>query len=287
MRILVTGATGFIGNHVVSRLLEEGHQVVATSYHAEAATRHHWFPHVEYCPHDLNATPATLIDRIGVPDTLIHLSWPGLPDYRGLFNIENNLPASYTLIKALLERGLSRCVVVGTCLEYGLQNGCLHEGCDTRPTLPYAVAKNSLREFLQQLFAGYPADLKWLRLFYMHGPGQAPSSLLSLLDQALDRGDHSFNMSGGEQLRDYLPVETVAQYIAAITLQDRVSGIINCCSGTPISIRRLVEQHLEKSHRSITLKFGHYPYPDYEPMAFWGDRTKLDTAIGPLPTLSP
>ena len=99
------------------------------------------------------------------------------------------------------------------------------------------------------------------------------------LDRALEKGETVFNMSGGEQLRDYLPVEKVAEYLVKIAIQNQVSGLINCCSGSPISIRKLVENYLEKKQKSIHLNLGYYPYPDYEPMAFWGDDKKLKAAL--------
>jgi dTDP-6-deoxy-L-talose 4-dehydrogenase (NAD+) len=121
--------------------------------------------------------------------------------------------------------------------------------------------------------------LKWVRLFYIYGEGQSEQSLLSQLENAIRKGKKRFNMSGGEQLRDYLPVERVAEYIVKIAVQSRVKGIINCCSGDPISIRKLVEDYLEKQQKSIHLNLGHYSYPDYEPMAFWGCDKKLQTVL--------
>jgi dTDP-6-deoxy-L-talose 4-dehydrogenase (NAD+) len=86
-------------------------------------------------------------------------------------------------------------------------------------------------------------------------------------------------MSGGEQLRDYLPVEEVARQIVRLAMARRDIGIVNICSGKPISVRRLVEQWLCERNWQIELKLGYYPYPDYEPMAFWGDRTRLDANL--------
>ena len=86
-------------------------------------------------------------------------------------------------------------------------------------------------------------------------------------------------MSGGEQLRDYLPVEKVAEYIVKISLQDKIGGVINCCSGEPIPIRKLVENYLIEKNKNIKLNLGYYPYPEYEPMAFWGDTNKLNKVI--------
>ena len=151
----------------------------------------------------------------------------------------------------------------------------LSENMIPAPANQYAIAKDALRQKLEQLRQQVPFDFKWIRLFYMYGPGQNSNSLLSQLQTALDKKAESFNMSGGEQVRDYLPVEKVAQYIVTIATQQRTTGIINCCSGEPISVKQLVENYLKEKNASIQLNLGFYPYTDYEPMAFWGDNAKL------------
>jgi dTDP-6-deoxy-L-talose 4-dehydrogenase (NAD+) len=90
-------------------------------------------------------------------------------------------------------------------------------------------------------------------------------------------------MSGGEQLRDYLPVVEVARLLVSLALNGRDNGIINICSGEPISVRRLVESWIAANGWSIELNLGHYPYPTFEPMAFWGDRRKLAACIEESP----
>jgi dTDP-6-deoxy-L-talose 4-dehydrogenase (NAD+) len=109
----------------------------------------------------------------------------------------------------------------------------------------------------------------------MYGKGQNPASLFAQLERALERGDEEFPMSGGEQLRDYLPVEQVADALVRLIEHPACDGIINICSGKPVSVRRLVEEFLKAKGKNIRLKLGHYPYPDYEPLAFWGGRTRL------------
>ena len=113
----------------------------------------------------------------------------------------------------------------------------------------------------------------------MYGKGQNPKSIIPQLELALENNDETFNISGGEQLRDYLPVKKVAEYIVKISLQNKINGIINCCSGEPISIRKLVENYLKLRNKKIKLNLGYYPYPDYVPMAFWGDNTKLKSIL--------
>lgn len=111
-----------------------------------------------------------------------------------------------------------------------------------------------------------------------YGEGQSPKSLLPQLDAAIARGDEEFPMSGGEQLRDYLPVEKVAEYVCRIALYD-VDGVVNCCSGRMISARRLVEERVAERGSAIRLKLGVYGYPGYEGMAFRGDVSRLHEVI--------
>ncbi len=213
------------------------------------------------------------------PDLLIHLAWQGLPNYKSLFHFENNLPVHYSFLKNMVVHGLKNIVVTGTCFEYGMKEGCLSEDMITDPQNPYALAKDTLRKFLFELKKKHPFDCRWIRLFYMYGEGQNANSLLSQLQAALQNGDKEFNMSGGEQERDYLPIEKVAEYIVTIALQDNISGVINCCSGQPIKVKQLVENYLKDNKQEIKLNLGYYPYADYEAMSFWGDDTKLKKII--------
>lgn len=280
MRVLVTGATGFVGTHVVRELLARNCDVVATAKEAGEAEGCEWIDDVDFVPCDLSGGCGPGSALRGDVDALIHLAWGGLPDYRGLLHLEQNLPMSYAFVKAMLEAGLRRLVAVGTCLEYGLRNGCLHEDVDPRPVTAYGLAKDTLRRSIDVLATVHDFRFSWVRLFYMYGPGQHPNSLLSQLDAALARGERTFDMSGGEQLRDYLPVSKVAEYLVSVALHPRATGIVNCCSGRPISVRRLVEEHVASRGAAIQLNLGHYPYPDYEPMAFWGDRRRLEAILG-------
>lgn len=269
MKILVTGATGFVGRYVVESLLARGCNVITTSRKEDVAIP------CRHIPADLNEPGISWFERFERPHAVIHLAWEGLPNYNELFHIERNLPTSYYFLKNLVESGCKNINVIGTCFEYGLQEGCLSEDLIPKPNTAYGIAKNTLRLFLEEIKKKHDFFLKWIRLFYMHGQGQSKSSILELLKFALERDDKVFNMSGGEQLRDYLPVETIAENIVEISLQNEVQGIINNGSGKPISIRRLVEEYIKQSGKTIQLNLGHYPYTTYEPHAFWADVEKL------------
>jgi dTDP-6-deoxy-L-talose 4-dehydrogenase (NAD+) len=272
MRVIVTGGTGFIGNYVINTLLQKNIKVTVTGKSIEKAKRTSWFTKVEFITLDLHLPqPESVFKKIASHDKLIHLVWSNLPNYKDLFHFEENLMPQYFFIKKIVELGLKDITVTGTCFEYGMHNGCLSPNMPSDPQNPYALAKDTLRKFLLILQKENAFMLKWVRLFYMYGEGQSNKSILSQLDLAIENEDKVFNLSGGEQLRDYLPVEEVGRKIADICLHETFDGIINCCSGTPISIRSLVENHLAKHNKNILLNFGYHPYPDYEPMAFWGE----------------
>lgn len=277
MRVLVTGATGFIGNHIVQKLLENDDiEVIATSRNIERARNFDWFEKVTYIEYDLNDNlDEDLYSYFKKPDVLIHLAWEGLPNYKDLIHLDKNLQINYGFIRNLISNGLNDVTITGTCFEYGMIDGCLNEDLHTKPGNSYSLAKDCLRKMLEEIKKEKEISLKWVRLFYMYGEGQSEKSILSLVDRAIKNEEKVFNMSGGEQLRDYLPVRKVVENIISIMNQNEYQGIINCCSGTPISIRKLVENHLKLRNYNMELNLGYYDYPDYEPMAFWGDNTKL------------
>jgi dTDP-6-deoxy-L-talose 4-dehydrogenase (NAD+) len=282
LKIVVTGATGFIGNHLIKELLKDmNNEVIATSRDTEKAKKYEWFTKVKYISYDLDSLEEiNLFEYFDKPDRVIHLAWDGLPNYNDLIHIEKNLFNNYQFIKNLVANGLKDITITGTCFEYGLINGCLSEDIQTNPSNSYAIAKDNLRKFIEELKKQFEFNYKWIRLFYMYGEGQGEKSLIALLDKAIQNAEKEFNMSSGEQLRDYLHVQKVASYISKIVLQNQIDNqIINCCSGKPISIRKFVENYLDEKSYSMKLHLGYYPYPSYEPMAFWGDNTKLKKVL--------
>ena len=280
-KILVTGATGFIGNYVIEVLLKHKYEVIATSSSIATAQSKAWFGKVKYIPFNFQDFDSEInyYEFFDQPTALIHLAWEGLPNYKAAFHMEENLPRHFALLNNFIEHGLTDITVTGTCFEYGMQEGRLSESLVTKPANAYANAKDLLRKQLEELHTVKVFNFKWIRLFYMYGIGQSPNSLFSQLDKALERSDAIFNMSGGEQERDYLQVEQVAQYITKIALQNNITGIINCCSGLPVTVKTIVEKYLEKKEKHIQLNLGYYPYADYEPMRFWGDNTKINKII--------
>jgi len=277
VRIGVTGSTGFIGRYLVAELDRRRIQATLQSRSAHNPSgRDSLHTRAAF---DLHSPPTDAYQLMGEPDTLLHLAWSGLPNYKSAHHVEQELPAQYEFLKALIGAGVQNLVVAGTCFEYGLQSGELSEDLEPRPINPYGLAKNALRVRLEQLQRLVPFNLIWCRLFYLFGEGQAPTSLFSQLKSAVARGTKVFDMSGGEQVRDFLSVGEAASYMVSLAVLGRNLGCVNVCSGVPISVRSIVEGWIRDNSWNIELNLGHYPYPDYEPMVFWGDRAKLNRCL--------
>ena len=210
------------------------------------------------------------------PAQVILLSWPGLPNYHQTFHLTCNLKACIDLFEQLLSAGLKRLVVAGTCYEYGMQNGSLTEDQFTDPVNCYAIAKDSLRRVIASRCSQQDVVWCWLRIFYPHGEGQNPKSLLPSLDSAIQKGDESFDMSSGRQLRDFISVNDIARQLLLLATHPKAHGIYNGGTGRPRSIVELAEARIAQLHSSIVLNRGAYPDRTDEPLAFWAQMDKLN-----------
>ena len=156
-KVLVTGATGFIGTYVIRELLKSNCSVIATSANERKARKEAWFNLVTYISFDFTqVNPAVnYYEFFKKPDLMIHLAWEGLPNYKSSFHLEQNLPRHINFLTNIIKDGLKDLTVAGTCLEYGMQEGCLYESLPALPLIPYAVAKNELRKSLEALQQHY------------------------------------------------------------------------------------------------------------------------------------
>lgn len=271
MKILVTGATGFIGSKLIESLIRFDHEIIATSRNESKAITKAWFSNVTYIQFNIEGhTDINLFEYFQKPDIIIHLSWSGLPNYNSISHLENSLWDNYHFIKNLILNGASNITVTGTCFEYGLEDGEMFSTRVTNPSNSYSIAKDSLRKFLQILQQEYDFNLKWLRLFYLFGENQSKHSLYYQLCNAIENNLEYFNMSDGEQIRDYLPIEIAVENIIDLSLNSNGSIIKNICSGEPISVRRFVENVIKSKNSKIKLNLGYYKYNNFEPLAFWG-----------------
>lgn len=270
--VIVTGATGFIGRHIVARLVSEGFEVIAFVRDVEKARQIKGLENVQLVTFDI--VRPELLPKISTESTMIHCAWQNVRDTLSLKHIENYYHQHYCFLKAMIERGVAKLIVLGSCYEYGNQYGPISATATTVPTTPYALAKDMLHKSLRLLQKNLKFELTWVRLFYLYGEGQDPECIIPMLDAALDNNEQAFNMSLGEQLFDYLPVEDVAKEMMCIL--DAGDGTFNLCSANPISLRRLLEERMRAKGKTIRLNLGSYPYRDQETMAIWGSDTISD-----------
>ncbi len=269
MRIAVTGASGFIGKYVLRELLKTSHDIIAICRNPSSLDQDE-YKSIQIYKYNIKQNNNNLFNDLGKPDHLIHLAWDGLPNYKSIFHFENELPSQFNFLKNLIKQGLHSLFISGTCLEYGDVSGCISADINTNPQNSYGFAKDSLRKQLELLKEELAFEFIWGRIFYLYGEGQSEFSLYSSLKNAVKRGDKVFNLSGGEQLRDFLHVRDVSNQIVNRFLVPKKTSIKNICSGEPISVRNLVEKWVKENNWDIKLNFGFYHYPDYEPLAFWG-----------------
>ena len=266
-KVIISGATGFIGRHLVPILLNNGYCVIALARNITKAQKFSWFKNVKFISYDLSNKSD--YENLEGAYGLIHLAWQGLHNYDSLVHYQKNLPNSIRFVNSLVSKGVKKILVSGTCSEYGSKSGPISSNVVTSPITDYAKAKDDLRKKLEILAVNKDFDFQWARIFYLFGSGQNEKSLLSQLDRAIENNEKEFNMSAGEQLRDYLPVEEVAKQLFELYKSEK-TGVHNICSGKPVSVKTLVNRHLKKRNSKININFGYFPYLEHEPMEFWG-----------------
>lgn len=209
-----------------------------------------------------------------IPENIIFLSWPGLPNYNQMHHLTNVLPQCIRFFEQLFANGCKNILVTGTCYEYGLQNGALSEDNVCDPVNMYGIAKDSLRRSLHQLAHTYNVRYAWLRIFYLYGDNQNPRSLYPSVLSAIKEKKNVFNISSGRQIRDFVHIDSVVKQILFLMKNRHVGGIFNCASGNPISIYEFVKKIIIEHNSNMQIRRGYYIDRDDEPLAFWANMNK-------------
>lgn len=278
MKVVVTGATGFIGRYVVPCLLKADCEVLALSRSLKNAISYddEKFSVAKY---EIGSNDEIDEKLIKDADVLLHLAWSHVSDVNSDVHLNDNLPMQYEFIRQVIELGVKNIFVLGSCYEYGMSEGAVSEQHTTNPVTAYGVAKDRLRLKLEALSLAHPYNLTWGRLFFIYGKGQTSTSIYSQLMSALDKGENEFKMSQGEQRLDYLPVKEAAEIIVKLSMMQKNIGCVNICKGEKVILRSLVARWISERKANITLSLGAYPYREFEPIAFWGDRSYLDEML--------
>jgi nucleoside-diphosphate-sugar epimerase len=276
MRVFVTGASGFIGVHVMQALLEGNHQVAVLAMPDDPMTRlqplRGHFDTIIGTLEDTNLLEKSISGF--QPEACIHLAWYAEPGK--YLNSENNiqsLTSSLHLFQALIKSGCRRIVAAGTCFEYDTNFGYLQEDSPTRPASLYAAAKLSCYLLGRQLAAQAKISFAWGRIFYPYGPQEDQRRLVPAAITALKRGV-AFPASPGDQIRDYIHVADVATAFCTL-MEKQNDGVFNISSGSPLSIRQLLETIGLLMNRTDLIQMGALPYRNWEPPFICGDNTRL------------
>ena len=272
MKIVVTGANGYIGRHIVSRLLDMGHEVKACDIRLTDVD-----PRADKVEANLFENNPAIFELLGKPDCCVHMAWrDGF-----VHNSKNHLgdfSGHYNFLTNMIDGGLKQLAVMGTMHEVGYFEGMITEDTPCDPLSMYGIAKDALRRAML-LYSKDKCILQWMRGYYILGDDKNNHSIFSKILQAESEGKKLFPFTMGKSKYDFMTVEELAGQISAVVTQQEVTGIINCCSGKPISLADRVEQYLRDNNLKIKLDYGRYPDRPYDSPIVYGDPSKINAIL--------
>lgn len=265
MKIVVTGGNGYIGRHVVNQLLTDGHEVVVVDKSNRNCSNC-----VSYKNIDIFQQQDDLFEVLGRPDACIHMAWRDGFTHESINHI-NDLPKHYSFLCQLIDAGVKKVAVMGTAHEVGYWEGAITEDTPCNPQSLYGMSKDLLRRLLFKKIASTDVKLYWLRAYYILGDDRSNHSVFTKILEADERRDEWFPFTSGKNKFDFIHVKELAHQIAAVVQQDTYSGIINVCSGTPISLGEKMEDFIREHHLQIKLKYNSFPDRIDESPIVYGD----------------
>lgn len=289
MRLLVTGAAGFVGSHVVRCALDRGwdvHGIVRQNSDLHRLGDTIGAIHLVRCDLDDRAGLADVLSETML-DACVHCAWFAEPGrYLGAQENIASLMNSLTLLQLTAAKGCRRFVGVGSCFEYSPRFGYFAEDTPTETTSLYAAAKTAAATVLDPLGTALGVKTTWARLFLQYGPGEDVRRLVPGVIRSLLAGE-PVQTTPGEQMRDFLHITDVARALVEVTASD-MTGVVNIGSGQPVSVRHVVETLAHQLERPQLLNIGALPYRAGEPMFICANNTRLmrETGWRPLFTLS-
>ncbi|MGL4690347.1 MAG: NAD-dependent epimerase/dehydratase family protein [Leuconostoc mesenteroides] len=272
MKILVTGANGFLGRGIVDEIIKTGHTVVAAGFETNK---------VSSDAIRINGDMFEVADPYeyyGQPDVLLHLA------YKDGFVLNSeahmqNLVKHTTFIDKMVSAGIKQVAVMGTMHEIGFFEGSVDENTPTHPMNFYGIAKNAIRDYTSLVTKNNDVIMQWLRAFYIVDGTAYGNSIFSKLFAAAERGDKTFPFTTGKSQYDFLDYGDFSRYVAAAVTQTEVQGIINISSGEPERLSDRVERFISDHHLNIKLDYGAFPDRPFDSKAIWGDNTKIQKIL--------
>lgn len=268
MKILVTGANGYLGQGVVKAILNNGHQVIGTDFSTKYVDNR-----AEKIDCDLFSIEDPYI-YFGQPDCLLHLAWrDGFVHYSE--NHIADLPKHYHFLKQMVDSGIDKISVMGTMHEIGFYEGSIDENTPCHPMSLYGIGKDALRNCVVMMTNGKHTNWQWLRGYYIVGHSEFGSSIFSKITTAAKEGKTGFPFTMGQNQFDFIDYDVFCEMVAAAIEQDEVNGIINICSGRPEKLSDRVERFIKENAYAIELNYGAFSERPYDSKAVWGDNKKI------------
>ncbi|MCS6757693.1 MAG: NAD(P)-dependent oxidoreductase [Candidatus Devosia euplotis] len=284
MKILITGAGGFVGSACVDAALASGHQPLALV--RPAGNRH------RLGGKGVRVLPVDLADRSALggalaqhrPEVIVHAAWSGVSNAarHNKAQITDNIDTALALVEAAAANGVSKFIGIGSQGEYGPLSGKIAETVLPVPTSLYGAAKVAVQVLAAQLCADAGVQFAWLRLFSTYGPNDNASWLIpSLITQMLD--GKCPKTTEGRQLWDYLYIDDVAAAILAVATHTEATGVFNLGSGQPVPVRHIVEAIRDLAAPELDLVFGEIPYREDQIWHMEADIDRLTKLSGFTP----
>lgn len=269
MKILVTGANGYLGTGVVKKLCDSGCTVVAAC--------HSKIEMVD-ARADIKQCDIFCIDNpyeyFGEPDILLHLAWRNGFQHNAESHIYD-LSKHYMFIKKIIDGGCKHIAVMGTMHEVGFFEGSIKEDTPTHPESLYGIAKDALRNTVKLLCKNSGVVFQWLRGFYIVGNSNFGSSIFSKITSSVKEGKDTFPFTMGINQWDFIDYDEFCDQTSAVVMQNEINGVINICSGRPEKLAERVERFIKDNGYTIKLDYGKFPDRPYDSKAVWGDDTKI------------
>ena len=271
MKVLVTGANGYIGMGVVKQLVSDGVDVIAVGRQIEFIDSS--IP-VKYISTDIFKIENPYA-FFGEPDVLLHLAWEDGFKHSSNKHIDN-LPNHFHFIEKMVNCGIRQCCVMGSVHEIGFYEGSVNENTPPFPESLYGISKNALRDATRLLCQDKNVVFQWIRGYYIVGNPKFGCSVFSMIYQAAQRGEKEFPFTMGENQFDFLDYSVFCDRVAKTVEQHDVTGIINVCHGRPEKISDRVERFIAENQLDIKLRYGEFPDRPYDSKAIWGNSSKIE-----------